>query len=193
MLFLLTSAISWTQTRVDTTYQVELTATACPMISFFRHPRVPQTTNNASLGYGILVRGMWHPGRLLSLGLMTGYLFIAQDEIPVDPVLGSQFAINPSARLAAIPLQAAISMQKNEIEIGMGVGPYLFLSTIDYGNGASAYGRRIEFGVTFFGSYFFSLNDKVKIGPELRVVYLGYRGILSWMPSLNFRFDTMRY
>jgi hypothetical protein len=66
------SAWSWAQTRLDTTYQVELTVTASSMINIFRVAKFPGTTNETSLGYGISVRGMWHPGRLLSVGVLTG-------------------------------------------------------------------------------------------------------------------------
>ena len=196
ILFFLPSAISWAQTRIDTTYQVELTATASPMISVFRNPSVPGTDHKTSLGYGIFVRGMWHPGRLLSVGFMTGYLLIDQDELPINRSLASQLTtenLNYSARLTAIPMQLAISMQKHDFEIGMGIGPYIMLSTIEGGNTASAHGRRLELGMTFFSSYFFSLNDNIKIGPELRVLYLRYRGILSLMPSCSFRIDAVRY
>ena len=138
---------------------------------------------------------MWHPGRLLSVGFMTGYLLIDQDVIPIDRSLANQLNTNLEyrARLRAIPLQMAISMQKRDIEVGMGIGPYMMLSTIEGGNSAPAGGRRLELGLTFFGSYFFSLNDNIRIGPELRVLYLRYRGILSWMPSCSVRFDALRY
>jgi len=196
ILLFLTPAISWAQTRIDTTYQVELVTTACPIISFYRYPRVPGTVNEASVGYGMYVRGMWHPGRLLSVGLMTGYLVIAKDEIAVDRSLAGQLTAdgqNYNARLAAIPLQVAISMQKHDFEIGMGIGPYLMLSTIEGGSSASAHGNRLELGMTFFSSYFFSLNDNIKIGPDLRVLYFRYRGILSLMPSCSVHIVALRY
>jgi hypothetical protein len=196
LLLFLPSAISWAQTHIDTTYQVELTATASPMISDYRNPSVPGTDHKTSFGYGIFVRGMWHPGRLLSVGFMTGYSLIDQDEIPIDRSLVGQPTtenLNYSARLTAIPMQLAISMQKHDFEIGIGIGPYMMLSTIEGGNTAPAGGRRLELGLTFFGSYVFSLNDNIKIGPELRVLYLRYRGILTLMPSCSFRIDAVRY
>ena len=195
ILLLLSSALSRAQSPVDTTYRVELTATASPLISAFRNPSIPGTTHETSLGCGLFLRGMWHPGRLLSVGFMTGYLLIDQDVIPIDRSLANQLNTNLEyrARLRAIPLQMAISMQKRDIEVGMGIGPYMMLSTIEGGNSAPAGGRRLELGLTFFGSYFFSLNDNIRIGPELRVLYLRYRGILSWMPSCSVRFDALRY
>ena len=81
---LLASAYSRAQTHDDTTYQVEVTATASPMVNFFRLPRAPGITGQTGLGYGMSVRGMWHPGRLLSVGLLTGYYVVAEDEISIN-------------------------------------------------------------------------------------------------------------
>jgi hypothetical protein len=195
ILLLFPAALSLAQSSIDTTYRVELTATASPLISIFRDPSVPGTTHKTSLGYGFTVRGMWHPGRLLSVGLLTGYVLIDQDKITFNRPPSSQPDANLEyrARLTAIPMQLAISMQKHDFEIGMGIGPYMMLSTIEGGNTSPAGGRRFELGMTFFSSYLFSVNDHVKIGPEMRVLYLRYRGILSWMPSCSLRIDAVRY
>ena len=75
----------------------------------------------------------------------------------------------------------------------MGIGPYLMMSTISGGTSASAQGSRLEIGITFFGSYVFSLSESIKIGPEMRVLSLRYRGIISVMPSCSFRIDLLRY
>lgn len=181
------------QTPSDSLYRIELNLTASPIVSFFRNERMPGVENNASFGYGFSLRGMWHPSRLLSVGLMSGYLLIADDEIPQLSNSAIQGSYEPFASLSAIPLQVAISMQKDEFELGLGIGPYLLLSKIEGGIGADAKGRRIEFGITFFSSYSFIISERIKFGPELRILYFGYRGILSWMPSLNFRFEPYRY
>jgi len=134
---------------------------------------------------------MWHPGRMLAFGLMSGYLFIVEDEIKMNSILTQSQNYNASARLNAIPLQVVVSMQKNGIELGLGMGPYLLLSTIELGK--TAEGRRFELGLTFFGSYIFPIGKQVFIGPEIRVLYLSYRGILSLMPSLNLRINAWSY
>lgn len=185
-LIFLPLVVSRAQTQVDTVYRVELTATMSPMVNLFRNPSVPGTSSRASLGGGIFVRGMWHPGRLLSVGFITGYMLIDHDEIPAG-------SLTYNARLTAIPIQMAISMQKHNIEIGMGIGPYLMLSSIEGGTSPPAYGSRFELGLTFFGSYLFSLNDFITIGPEFRVLDLRYRGIVSLMPSCSVRIDALRY
>lgn len=186
ILLVLAFHFSPAQGLVDTTYQVEVTSTLSPAFNFFRHPRIPGTANKATVGYGASLRAMWHPGRLLSVGFITGYMLIADDEFSTDN-------LNYSARLTAVPLLVAISMQKHRIEIGMGIGPYLMLTRIAGGTGAPSRGNRLELGMTFFGSYVFELSDNIKIGPELRVLHFRYRGILSLMPSCNVRIDLLRY
>ena len=179
-------AVTNAQTFVDTVYRVELTATVSPMINLFRNASIPGTNDRSSVGGGVFLRGMWHPGRLLSLGFITGYMIVDRDRIPPD---------NPlyTARLTAIPMQFAISMQKNDVEVGWGVGPYMMLTSIEGGNSAPVHGYRFELGLTVLGSYSFSLTDYIKIAPEMRVLYLRYRGILSLMPSCSFRIDPLKY
>jgi hypothetical protein len=134
---------------------------------------------------------MWHPGRLLSFGVMSGYLFIVKDEFTVNNSSAVNEVSHASARLSAVPLQAVISMQKNGLEIGIGMGPYLLLSKIEYGKTAN--GTRFELGLTLFGTYTFKIGDNITLGPELRMVYLDYRRILSVMPSLNTRITLWKY
>jgi hypothetical protein len=187
---LFAAACSWAQTSADTTYRVEVTATAGPMFNFFRLPKVPGTSSKTSIGYGISVRGMWHPARLLAVGFLTGYFLIAEDEILIAQPSSDP---NYDATLAAVPIQMALSMQKAGFEFGMGIGPYMMMSAIGGGLSASVHGSRLELGMTFFASYGFALGENISLGPELRVVSLRYRGIVSVMPSLSFRIDPVRY
>jgi hypothetical protein len=177
--------ISIAQTNLDTVYQFELAATASSLISFFEEERYPGSDNYQSMGFGFFVRAMWHPARLLSVGLMTGYCQIAKDEFK-DSV-----GTTASASLSAIPLQLAVSMQGENFELGLGMGPYLMITNIDFYSSAQA--SRYELGITSFAAYTFSLGDNIKIGPELRVLYLSYRKIVSIFPSLFIRFEILRY
>jgi hypothetical protein len=175
----------------DTLYHIEIHAAGSPVITFFEDERYPGAPDNAAYGYGFSLRLMWHPGRLLALGLMSGYLFIVKDEITMNSDLTESQDHKASAYLNAIPLQVVVSMQKNGIELGLGMGPYLLLSTIELGR--TAKGRRYELGLTFFGSYIFPISEQVFIGPELRVLYLSYRGIFSFMPSITLRINPWSY
>jgi len=175
----------------DSLYNIEIHATGSPMLSFFEEERYPGAPDNFTFGYGMNIRVMWHPGRLIAFGLMSGYLLISEDEIKTEYNLTNTQSYKARARLNAIPLQVVVSMQKNDLEVGLGMGPYLLLSTIELGK--TAKGRRFELGLTFFGSYIFPINEKVLIGPELRVLYLSYRGVFSVLPSFTLRINTWSY
>jgi hypothetical protein len=189
-LVLLLCGSSRAQMLPDTTYRVELTTTASPMFNVFRTARIPGGASKTSLGYSITMRLLWHPGRLLSVGLLSGYCVLTDDEISTTegPIQSTYHA-----QLAAVPLLLALTMQKYNFEIGMGVGPYLMMTTVQGGNSAPARGSRLELGMTFFGAYMFSLGENLTIGPELRVISFRYRGIVSVMPSCSFRFIPLRY
>ena len=191
ILFLTGISVSYSQISNDTTYSVELSATTSSSINFFRNDRYPGGPSGSSLGYGIFVRGMWHPGKLLAIGVMTGYLFVAEDNFTIDNVYLHSYGEEASANLGGIPLQIVISMQYEGLELGVGMGPYLMLTIIDYGPTAEA--QRMELGLTFIGLYRFPLGDKFSLGPELRVLYLSYRGIISIMPSITLKLDLWSY
>jgi hypothetical protein len=191
ILFVAGLVTSYSQTDMDTTYRVEISATASSSINFFRDERYPGGPAGNQLGYGMFIRGMWHPGRMLAVGLMTGYLFVSDDEFIVENVNLNSYLEKASASLTAVPLQLVVSMQYDGLELGVGMGPYMMLTTIDYS--LTAESDRIELGLTFIGLYRFPIGDNFSLGPELRVLYLSYRGIISIMPSLSLQLDLWRY
>lgn len=182
---------SYPQTDMDTTYCVEISTTASSSINFFRDERYPGGPAGNQLGYGLFIRGMWHPGRMLAVGIMTGYSFVASDEFKVDTIYSNPGEEKASANLAAIPLQLVVSMQYEGLELGVGMGPYIMKSAIEHDSKAEA--QRIELGITFIGLYRFPLGENFSLGPELRVLYLSYRGIISVMPSITLQLDIWRY
>lgn len=184
ILLIFSSVIGWAQNAShDTTYRVEITTSLYPVVSFFNKERVNGNTNMASVGYGISIRAMWHPARRLALGIMSGYNFLARDEIPG--------ANDASAQLVSVPIQAVMTMKFQNLELGAGIGPYMMWSTIKLGNQVDR--TRFELGITFIGSYYIPLNSNLYMGPELKICYMNFRGILSFMPSVNFHFIPLSY
>ena len=167
-------------------YNVNLILSGGPSLNLFQKQRFLGAEDDVTPGFDITLRGMWHPGRMLAVGFLTGYVFFAKDNLP-------GFASNETAaaKLKGIPLQVVVSMQGECFELGVGMGPYLMMSTIEYGGVSN--GRRLELGLTFIGAYKFRIYENICIGPELRVLYLSYRGIMSFMPSLNLLYTVCRY
>ena len=183
ILLIFNTIVLTAQNTIDTTYKVNILISACPTFNFYSEQRAPGVDDYQSIGYGILIRGMWHPGRSLAVGLMSGYIQLSNDKFPETE--------NASARLSAVPMQMALSMRFSALELGMGLGPYLLLSEIDYITVAKS--NRLELGVTFFGSYYIPIQKNLYIGFEARVLYLSFRGVGSIMPSLNFRYTFVEY
>lgn len=167
-------------------YNVNLILSGGPSLNLFQKQRFLGAEDDVTPGFDITLRGMWHPGRLLAVGFLTGYVFFAKDDLKA---FGEEEIT--AAKLRGIPLQAVVSMQSECFELGVGMGPYLMMSTIEFGGESN--GRRLELGLTFIGAYKFRINDNICIGPELRVLYLSYRGIMSFMPSLNLLYEVCRY
>lgn len=175
------------QARPDTLYRVEVSASIAGMVSFFRNERFQNAEGYSKPGYGGFVHVMWHPARLLSIGVLSGYLFLSRDEIALPNKPGE----SAYARLRAVPLQVAIAMQEHNFEWGLGMGSYLLLSQIEYGTSASSW--RSELGITFFARQQYQLTEQMFLGPELKVLYLGYRGILSVIPSVTLHWQSKGY
>lgn len=190
LILLLYSSNLFAQESADTTYNIEVFISCSPTISFFNKPKYPTDADKYSLGGSIFLRGMWHPGRMLSLGFMTGYVMLAKDEFKEYPTISGKI---PTATLYAIPLQLAVTMQRLDTEIGLGIGPYWMSTSLDDGFGSKTYGNRIEFGITFWGSYGFPLHEELVIAPEFKFLYLGNRGITSLMPSVSLKYFFYRY
>lgn len=191
ILFIVSFVTIYSQTDIDTTYRVEISTTASSSINLFRDERYPGGPAGSSLGYGVFIRGMWHPGRMLAVGVMSGYSFVVSDEFDVDTIYSNPGEEKASANLSAIPLQLVISMQYEGLELGVGMGPYIMQSTIEHDLKAES--QRMELGLTFIGLYRFSVSDNFSLGPELRVLYLSYRGIISIMPSITLQLELWRY
>jgi hypothetical protein len=180
----------FTQPEYDTVYHVNAVVSASPSLSLFQKERYSTVRNDLAPGFSLFIRGMWHPGRTLSVGILTGYVFLSQDRLTGYDL--PDYEVTALARLQAIPMQLVVAMQNKVFEFGVGMGPYLLMSTIVYGE-RPAYGKRLELGLTFFGFYKFPLNETISIGPEMRILYLSYRGIISFMPSINFHYEILRY
>lgn len=184
---IITNFLICAQSMTDTVYRVEMTGSTASIFSLFRDPRYFGAPDNIQIGYGFYVRAMWHPGRMLAMGFMSGFIYLSHDKFtPVNTNAG-----NVAATLTAIPIQIVVSMQGRGFEFGIGMGPYIMKSTIEYGTTAT--GRRLELGLTFIGCYKFPITHALSLGPELKALYMSYRGIFSLMPSITLHLDAYRY
>lgn len=176
---------------IDSLYTVETSVSGGVGLSWFRDLRTPLSEREAVGSYATLVRLVWHPSRLLTMGVMTGYVIFSSERFSPDQIVSSDSSSPPYAMLSAIPAQAIFSMRTGGFEIGAGIGPYFMRSEIqdeDY-----TIGVRLELGITGYASYQWTLLDQLRLGPELTIIYMGYRGILSVIPQLKLSYTVLRY
>lgn len=175
--------------QTDTSYTIEVNSTLAPSFSFFENERYPGSSPQMMFGYAFTLRTMWHPGRSLALGLMTGYTRIASETLPSDSA--TTFPFPTRATLSSIPLQAVVSMQGANVEVGVGMGPHLVFTTID--DHSPARGTRLELNLTVLASYRWLLTPDISVASEVRASYFSYRGVFSLQPSFTIRYDLVRY
>jgi hypothetical protein len=176
---------------VDSLYTVEASASGGVGLSWFRDIRSPLSEREAVGSYATLVRFVWHPSRLLTMGLITGYVMFSSERFASHEIISSDSSSPSSATLSAIPMQAAFSMRSGGFEIGAGIGPYFMRSQIqdeDY-----TIGVRLELGITGYASYQWTVLDQLRLGPELTIIYMGYRGILSVIPQVKMSYTILQY
>ncbi len=172
-------------------YTVEASISGGPMVSYFREPRSPVSAHAAVIGGSVLARIMWHPSRLISFGLASGYTMFSQEDFTFIRPLLIDTVVPGSAKITAIPLQIAASMQKGGFEGGVAVGPYIMM--IDIVDEDITHATRLELGITSFASYKWQLNDRLFIGPQLRCISMGYHGILSFVAECRIQYDIIQY
>lgn len=174
-------------------YTVEASLSAGPAISFFKYPRTPISPGGVVPGISTMLRVMWHPGRLLSFGIAFGYtIFSREDFTPVQPFLRTESIVPGRVIMYGFPLQAAVSMQKGGLDLGLGMGPYLM--TVDlFDSEDHTRSSRMELGVTLFASYDWPLGRGFVAGPSLRCIMLAYRGVTTLVPEYRVRYDVLSY
>lgn len=172
-------------------YDVQVSGNVGIGLSWFRDQRSPLSPEEATFGYAALFKAQWHPSRLLTIGLLTGYVMFSRENF--SPALKA-FAdtLTPQfAALYAIPIQPFVSMQKGGLEVGVAVGPYLMNAEIIDDDKMNGY--RLEVGITSFASYQFVVSEDWRAGPELTFIYIGYRGLFMAVPQFRFTYTVLRY
>lgn len=172
-------------------YRLELYASGGPQMSWFRDRRTPFSANTGAAGTNLMMRMMWHPDHILSVGLLSGWTSISTERLYVSNTNGQEQILD--AHLSAIPMQIDFGIQKWGFELGVGIGAYWLFSDLGREGGVLSTSSQIESGVSALFAYTFMLTDDFGIGPELNVHALSYRGITSASALLRIRYDLHKY
>jgi hypothetical protein len=170
-------------------YRVEAHLEIGPMGSYFVRGRpLPAGANAFTFGYDAIVRVLWHPDHRLAVGLLSGYQMIVTEQFTIPDSLSDG---RVSASVTTIPVMIDESMQAFGIEAGLAMGGYIIHSHLD--DQTVSDGTRFELGTIFhIGSHAFRF-DKLAIGAEVLINYMPYRGILSFAPQLDLKYDLLTY
>ena len=135
-------------------------------------------------GFSGMVRVMWNPEHLLSVGLETGYQYLYSIEVNnVETEFGTS---DFSASMIAVPIFIAISMRvAPNIKLTAGSGMFLL------SNSGTAFGDALESSQISIGAhagiaYVYPLNNLISIGGELQYSY--YSKIQDQTFALQFLF-----
>jgi hypothetical protein len=173
-------------------WRLEATLTGGLGISNFSEKRSSVSPDELVYSPTIMARVMWHPGRLVAVGLASGYVGFSSEKFQFGTEGGRDIA-TLNASLQGVPVHFAFSMQQWGAELGAGVGPYFMSSSINASDVGASTGSRIELGVSSWVAYNFEVADRFFIGPELSMHFLSYRGILTLTPQVRFRYDIAVY
>lgn len=115
-------------------------------------------------------RIMWEPKHLLRMGIESGFIHLYYLETKVfDTLFGSTDAI---LNMSSVPIMAVFAMEvADDLEIIGGVGGFILISEVSsFGNYtlSKSWSNAYELGL----SYLHPLNDKLKIGGEIKSYYI---------------------
>lgn len=121
-------------------------------------------------GFSGTLRFMWEPEHLLRLGIETGYQqFYSQSQKNVDSDYGTT---DIETSLTAVPFLFIFSMKIiDNFELTVGNGFYFLTSAANsFENNTTS--TEPSTGLLVAGSYFYSLNESLSLGGELRWNYV---------------------
>jgi hypothetical protein len=166
-------------------YRVEAHVEAGPLISYFVRDRHLPEGSRLTVGYDALLRVLWHPDHRLSVGLLVGHLLLISERFTVSD------GTTIRGTLTTYPIMIDESMQAFGFEGGVALGIHVIRTHLE-DNGVSD-GTRLELGSIAHGGYHIRIGNGFKLGPEMLMNYMPYRGILSFAPQLDLKYDLLTY
>lgn len=184
----LKGASDTTQAVPTGVYRLRMTAAGGLQRSFFAQPRTQFDGGRTADGASLVIRALWQPEHLLSVGLVSGFTTISRDRL--DNPLGDG---RVELTLSAIPLQMAFAMRFAGFEVGTGVGGFLLISTAAVRAETTTASSQFEIGVSAWLGYTVQLTDRLGVGGEVCLHNLSYRRVTSVAPQLRLRYDLFTY
>jgi hypothetical protein len=161
-------------------FRVEASVEGGPMFSFFAKPTVSEGAPSTTVGSQVIGRLLWHPNKLLALGLASGYMVIRHENFTVRDA-GKRSDVE--AWLTSVPILIDVEMEWEHFEAGVGLGAFIITSYLS--EHGESYGTRLELATMYHIARRWSITPTLSIGPELVLNYMDYRGIVSVVPQVT--------
>ena len=171
----------------DTTFRVRASVLAGIMATVYDQPTTTQSTTTRYMGNVLGGRVVWHPNHLLAVGVQSGFVFFSSDDLVINGVESGR------AGLAAVPLQAVITMSSQHVEFGIGLGMYQLQSIWRMQGIQRAESSDLEYGINPWIGYEFEVAEHLYVGPEIGAHVLSNRGMRSMYVGVNVSMDVVRY
>ncbi|HEY6170923.1 MAG TPA: hypothetical protein VIX80_01570 [Candidatus Kapabacteria bacterium] len=158
----------------------------------FRLGAAAESTNEVDISTtspAAMLRVMWKPEHLVSVGIETGYIPVSQANSKGQIKPGE---VDGNAQLTAIPAMVVFSMEKYNVELAAGIGMY---SLQLYGKSSKnivVENSALEMGYMFSGAYSIPMGD-FSLGLEIKYYGFTDRDIAMLIPNLRLRWNMFTY
>lgn len=174
---------------VTARYQFEFTVVGTIGVTRYEDNPTRFSSTNRFRGFAGLLRAMWHPDHLLSIGVTSGYILLSEETFASGTagLLESESEV----QLTAFPILLSFSMQPGNLQIGAGVGAYMLTSATRIAGEEKFTSSDFELGVHTWAGYDFDVFSGFSVGPEVSLHVLSNRGIGAFHAGIRVQYDLL--
>lgn len=174
---------------VQPRYQFEFTVVGTIGVTRYEDNPTRFSTTNRFRGFTGLLRAMWHPDHLLSIGVTSGYIVLSEETF----VSGTAGLLESESevQLTAFPILLTFAMQPGNLQVGAGVGAYMLTSATRIAGEEKFTSSDFELGVHTWAGYDVDLFSGFSVGPEVSLHVLSNRGIGAFHAGIRVQYDLV--
>lgn len=136
-------------------------------------------------------RAMWEPEHLLRVGIESGFIQLYYLDTKIfDTLFGSTDAL---LNMSSVPIMAVFAMEiTKNLEIIGGVGGFIMISEVSSFDNyilSKSWSNAYELGL----SYLHPINDKLKIGGEIKSYYISHLQNYDVALQLSIKYSFFSY
>lgn len=180
-----------TAASVRGTYRFEFTVVGTLGITRYEDNPTRFSSTNRFRGFTGILRSMWHPDHLLSIGVTNGYILLSEETFAAGAAGTLETDSESQVQLTAFPILLSFAMQPGNLQIGAGVGAYMLTSATRIAGEEQFSSSDFELGVHTWAGYDFDVFQGFSIGPEVSLHVLSNRGISAFHAGIRLQYDIV--